>query len=273
MAKRTFEYTLQVLSDMEKAHPEKKASLCRTLGCTTAELEQWKRMAAFMIIPRDPQTGIYEQHEGFFEVPHIDVDAIPVEDFPLYFNWSYDRIYRFDMIKQPDVLMFMFLYNQSFSLAEKQANYDYYEPRCIHESSLSPSVHSILASELGLDREAFDFFRFATRIDLDNYNRNSGAGIHTTSIAAAWMNIVYGFGGMRSDGEMLSFNPTIPEHWTSYSFQVLYRGSTIRMEVSNHSAQIRVVDGQPIAILIQGLVREATREGLNISIRKLIPSS
>jgi len=69
----------------------------------------------------------------------------------------------------------MFLYNQSFSLAEKQANYNYYEPRCIHESSLSPSVHSIFASELGRDREAFDFFRFATRIDLDNYNRNTSS--------------------------------------------------------------------------------------------------
>jgi maltose phosphorylase len=266
MAKRTLEYTLQVLADMEIARPEKKADLL-----TTGEVEQWKRMAECMIIPRDPQTGVYEQHEGFFEVPHIDVDSIPVEDFPLYNNWSYDRIYRYDMIKQPDVLMFMFLYNQSFSLAEKQANYDYYEPRCIHESSLSPSVHSILAAELGREREAFDFFRFATRIDLDNYNRNTGSGIHTTSIAAAWMNIVYGFGGMRSDGEMLSFNPSIPEHWKSYNFQVLYRGSILRVEVEHDSAIIRVVDGQPVAILVQGRVQEATWEGLSVSIKKLAP--
>jgi maltose phosphorylase len=267
MAKRTFEYTLQTLADMENTRPEKKADLFHTLACTPAELEQWKRMAASMIIPRDPESGVYEQNEGFFELPHIDVDTIPVEDFPLYHNWSYDRIYRNDMIKQPDVLMFMFLYNQSFSPAEKQANYDYYEPRCIHESSLSPSVHSIFASELGRDREAFDFFRFATRIDLDNYNRNTSSGIHTTSIAAAWMNIVYGFGGMRSDGETLSFNPTIPEHWISYSFQVFYRGSTIRVEVSHLSAQIRVVDGQSISIMVQGRVKKVTKEGLIISIK------
>jgi maltose phosphorylase len=265
MAKRTFEYTLQVLADMEKTCPEKKANLFRALECTTNEMENWKRMAFCMIIPRDPKTGIYEQHEGFFNLPHIDVDTIPVEDFPLYYNWSYDRIYRNDMIKQPDVLMFMFLYNQSFSQAEKKTNYDYYEPRCIHESSLSPSVHSIFASELGRDREAFDFFRFATRIDLDNYNRNTAAGIHTTSIAAAWMNIVYGFGGMRSDGEMLSFNPTIPEQWLSYCFQVRYRGSTISVQVSHHSTQIRVVEGQPISIMLQGQVQQATAEGLCIS--------
>src|SRR5512138_1099684 len=133
------------------------------------------------------------------------------------------------MIKQPDVLMFMLLFNQSFTLDQKRANYEYYEPRCIHESSLSPSVHSIFASELGRAQEAFEFFRFAARIDLDNYNRNTGEGIHTTSIAAAWMNIVYGFGGMRSDGEMLSFHPAIPAHWNGYSLQVYYRGSTIRV--------------------------------------------
>jgi maltose phosphorylase len=266
MAKRTFEYTLQVLADMENAQPEKKIDLFRVLACAPAELEKWKHMAENMIIPRDPETGVYEQHEGFFDLPHIDLHSIPVEDFPLYHNWSYDRIYRNDMIKQPDVLMFMFLYNQSFSLAEKQANYDYYEPRCIHESSLSPSVHSIFASELGRDQEAFEFFRFATRIDLDNYNRNTAEGIHTTSIAAAWMNIVYGFGGMRSDGEILSFNPTIPEHWKSYSFQVLYRGSIIRVEVSQKRAKIRVVDGQPVSVMVQGQVREAGKVGLNILI-------
>ncbi len=223
-------------------------------------------MADQMIIPYDPETGIYEQNEGFFNLPHIDVDAIPVEDFPLYHHWSYDRIYRNDMIKQPDVLMFMFLYNQSFTQAEKRANYDYYEPRCIHESSLSPSVHSIFAAELGRSEEAFDFFRFATRIDLDNYNRNTAEGIHTTSIAAAWMNIVYGFGGMRSDGELLSFNPTIPAHWKGYSFQVLYRGSVIRVETSQHESIVRVVQGEPVTVEIRGEARMIDQHGISIEI-------
>jgi maltose phosphorylase len=172
------------------------------------------------------------------------------------------------MIKQPDVLMFMFLYNGSFSTAEKQANYDYYEPRCIHESSLSPSVHSILAAELGKHEEAFDFFRFATRIDLDNYNRNTGEGIHTTSIAAAWMNIVYGFGGMRSDGEVLSFKPSIPAHWNGYSFQVFYRGSVIRVEVSQTEAKLRIVEGKPVAIKINDQEETLGQEGISISIQE-----
>ena len=172
------------------------------------------------------------------------------------------------MIKQPDVLMFMFLHSQSFSPAEKQVNFAYYEPRCIHESSLSPSVHSILAAELGLFEKAFDYFRFATRIDLDNYNRNTSEGIHTTSIAAAWMNIIYGYGGMRSDGEIISFNPTIPEQWRAYSFQIYYRGSLIRVEVSQAKAEFRVVEGQPALLKIQGREREVDQAGLAIKIGK-----
>jgi maltose phosphorylase len=158
--------------------------------------------------------------------------------------------------------MFMFLYNQSFSRAEKQANYDYYEPRCIHESSLSPSLHSIFAAELGRQKEAFEFFRFATRIDLDNYNRNSGEGIHITSIAAAWMNVVYGYGGMRSDGDMLVFNPTIPAHWKAYSFQIVYRGSIIRVNVSQETTRIQLIEGAPVTALVRGQVREIDGDGL-----------
>jgi len=253
MAKRTFEFAVDVLSPLSQREPHRGA-LQRAEGegdlITQDELNTWRHMAEEMFIPYAAETKLYEQHEGFFNLPHIDVDSIPVEDFPLYHHWSYDRIYRNDMIKQPDVLMFMFLYNQSFSLEEKQANYDYYEPRCIHESSLSPSVHSILASELGRHREAFDFFHFATRIDLDNYNRNTHEGIHTTSIAAAWMNIVYGFGGMRSDGDVLSFKPSIPAHWNGYSFQITYRGSVIRVEVSQAEAIIKVVTGEPVKLKV-----------------------
>ena len=256
MAKRTFEFTLQTLEEMD----------LDALGCSGEELTAWHNMAEKMILPYDLQTGLYEQHEGFFNLPHIDVDSIPVEDFPLYHHWSYDRIYRNDMIKQPDVLMFMFLYNQSFTRAEIAANYDYYEPRCIHESSLSPSVHSIFATELGRPQEAFDFFRFATRIDLDNYNRNAGEGIHTTSIAAAWMNVVYGFGGMRSDSERLSFNPSIPAHWKGYSFQVAYRGAVIGVEVTQDKTTLRTTSGGPVTVNVAGKERVLDAEGITIRI-------
>jgi maltose phosphorylase len=262
MAKRTFLFTLDVLGELELHHPERKKELFETLAVQAGESATWREMADQMNIPFDPATGVYEQHEGFFDLPHIDVDAIPATEFPLYRHWSYDRIYRNDMIKQPDVLMFMFLYSQSFGLAEKQANYDYYEPRCIHESSLSPSLHSIIAAELGRMQEAFEFFRFATRIDLDDYNRNTSEGIHMTSSAGAWMNVVCGYGGLRSDGEQLVFNPTIPAHWQAYCFQVVYRSSLVRVNVTQDSARIQLLEGAPVSAVVGGRSRVIDRDGV-----------
>jgi maltose phosphorylase len=247
MARQVFLFTLDVLDDLDRKGDVPRVSL--------EERRTWRRMAENMIVPRDPSTGIYEQHEGFFGLPHVDVDAIPETDFPLYAHWSYDRIFRSDMIKQPDVLMLMLLYNQSFSAREKSANYDYYEPRCIHESSLSPSVHSILAAELGRHGDAFEMFRFATRIDLDNYNRNTAEGLHMTSIAAAWMNIVYGFGGLRSDTETLLLDPRIPEKWTLCKFHILYRGSVVAVEARHDRTIIMVVDGAPVSLSVGGVAR------------------
>jgi maltose phosphorylase len=252
MAKKSFEFTLETIREMKVAVPEEFAGIAAATGLQAEELEDWENKAAKMRIPLDPESGVYEEHDGFFDMPHMDIHSIPVTEFPLYSNWSYDRLYRYDMIKQPDVLMFMFLYSGQFTRESKLANYEYYEPRCIHESSLSPSIHSILASEIGKHEEAYKFFEFATRLDLDNYNRNTREGLHTTSIAAAWMNIVYGFGGMRSDGKMLSFNPSLPERWTSYSFQVQYSGVHLRIVVEKNKVSLTALSGGSAEILVFG---------------------
>jgi maltose phosphorylase len=266
MAQKTFEYTLKTYNDMESSCPDLLAELRRKTRLDSGELAEWARMAAEMHVPQDPATLVFEQHDGFFNMPHIDIRQIPVSDFPLYHNWSYDRIYRYDMIKQPDVLMFIFLYNQEFSDDVKRANYDYYEPRCIHESSLSPSIHSILAAELGYHQQAFDFCRFATRLDLDNYNRNTHEGLHTTAIAAAWMNIVYGFGGLRSDGEKLKLCPGIPKAWNAYSFHFIYRGSTIKVRVDKEMAVFKVMNGPPVSVKIYDTDYRIDAPGVKIKI-------
>lgn len=252
MAQKSFEYTLDTLSEMKKQAPEAFALVAEKSGLRDEEFTDWKNKADNMKIPVDEVTGVFEEHDGFFDMPHIDIHSIPVTEFPLYSNWSYDRLYRYDMIKQPDVLMFMFLYNGQFSKEAKLANYEYYESRCIHESSLSPSIHSILASEIGKPEEAYSFFEFATRLDLDNYNRNTREGLHTTSIAAAWMNIVYGFGGMRSDGDRLSFQPSLPERWNEYSFQVMYEGVLLRILVNKTSVTLTAINGGSTDITVYG---------------------
>lgn len=250
MGKKTLEYTLDVLKRCSEMAPEIYDAAIRDRSLTEKETEKFRMIAENMYIPYQEETGIFEQHEGYFNLPHIDIDQISMEEFPLYHHWTYDRIYRNNMLKQPDVLMMMLLYNKDFTKEQLESNYDYYEPKCIHESSLSPSVHSILASQLKKEEEAYKFFGFATRMDLDNYNRNTGEGLHTTSIAAAWMNIVYGFGGMRSDGKELSFAPSLPKQWEGYSFRVHWKGDILFVAIDKDHMRISSKKGSGIKVLI-----------------------
>ena len=249
MGLRTLTCACEALTEMKCQQPERYAALCEKACFAESEMEHWREIADNMYLPQT-ESGLFEQHDGYFDLPHTDIHAIPVSQFPLYDHWSYDRIYRTDMIKQPDVLMIFYLHSTSFSEEVKRVNYDFYEPHTIHESSLSPSIHSILAAELGYMDEAVNFFGFATRLDLDNYNRNTREGLHTTSIAMAWANIVYGFAGLRSDGELLRFAPRLPERWKKLSFSITYRGSILHICMETTQSSFRLMKGAPVQLQI-----------------------
>lgn len=249
MGKRTLEYAADALDRMQAERPAEYAALAKKTSLCDSELADWRQVAENMFLPQD-ETGLIEQHDGFFDLPHTDIAAVPQSEFPLYEHWSYDRIYRTDMIKQPDVLMMLYLYNSSFSRSVKEVNYSYYQPRTIHESSLSPAIHSILAAELDRMDEAVDLFGFATRLDLDNYNCNTREGLHITSIAMAWANIVYGFAGLRSDGDRLSFAPHLPERWQRLSFSLTYKGRILTVCMEPERTVIRLKSGVPMALVV-----------------------
>lgn len=252
MGKKTFLFALETLRAMEKDAPTTLAAL----NVSSAERKDWQEKADKMYLPYDAQTKLFEQHMGYFHLPHVDINAIAAEEFPLYSHWSYERIYRNDMVKQPDVLMFFLLYGSEFTREQLEANFDFYEPRCIHESSLSPSIHSILACRLGKMAKAESLFDFATRMDLDNYNRNTCEGLHTTSIAGAWMNIVCGFGGLRTDAATLTLSPSIPKGWQSYSFRICTGGSVLKVSIDQAHVTVQVLQGDDVKAVLYG--REIT---------------
>ena len=256
MAKKMFEYLFLLLNKYECEE------LLNKCGYSKDFLDKMHDASDKMLILYDDNTKLFEQHDGFFKLPHIDINSIPVTDFPLYAHWSYDRIYRNDLIKQPDVLMFMFLYSSEFSLEQKKANYDFYESKCLHESSLSPSIHSIFASEIGYEKQADDFFGFATRLDLDDYNRNTCEGLHMTSIAAAWMNIVYGFLGLRSDSKELSIAPKLPSKWKSYSVNLLYKDRHLKVEVNKNNLIFKLDGNDSINLKIYGKNTEISNNSI-----------
>ncbi len=252
MGKKAFEFTLAVLAEMRQQAPDLYQQAIAKTGLKPNEPEQWKEMAAKMRIVKDERTGVYEQHAGYFDLPHVDLQRFPPDQIPVYKHWAYIKIFRHNMVKQPDVLNLMYFYSQDYTMEEKRANYEFYEARTIHESSLSPSLHAILAAELGKLDEAYTFFSYGARMDLDDYNRNTDQGLHVTSAAGVWASMIFGFGGMRTDGDVLSFHPTLPTRWKSYRFRVRYQGAIIEVRVDGKQAEFRVISGSPVKVRVYG---------------------
>ena len=158
MAKKCFQWALETAAEMRKQAPEQLRRVFKKIKLREAELRDWRRKARDMRVLQDPRTGLIEQHDGYFDMPRLPLAKVPPTDFPLYHHWAYVRIFRWDMTKQPDVLLLPFFFSREYSEKAKRVNFEYYEPRCSHESSLSPGIHSILAAELGIAREGLRVF-------------------------------------------------------------------------------------------------------------------
>ena len=193
---------------------------------TKEEIQQWLHIAQYIYLPYSEKYGVYLQQDGFLDKDLKPVTAIPAEERPLNQHWSWDRILRSPYIKQADTLQGFYFFEDHFTKEELQKHYEFYEPFTVHESSLSPCVHSVLASALGKTDEAYTLYLRTARLDLDDYNKEVHEGLHITSMAGTWLSIVEGFAGMRVKNGELHFTPRLPKHWKSLSFKVIFQGET-----------------------------------------------
>ena len=193
---------------------------------TKEETQQWLHIAQNIYLPYSEKYGVYLQQDGFLDKDLKPVTAIPAEERPLNQHWSWDRILRSPYIKQADTLQGFYFFEDHFTKEELQRHYEFYEPFTVHESSLSPCVHSVLASALGKTDEAYTLYLRTARLDLDDYNKEVHEGLHITSMAGTWLSIVEGFAGMRVKNSELHFTPRLPKHWKSLSFKVIFQGET-----------------------------------------------
>ena len=191
---------------------------------TKEETQQWLHIAQNIYLPYSEKYGVYLQQDGFLDKDLKPVTAIPAEERPLNQHWSWDRILRSPYIKQADTLQGFYFFEDHFTKEELQKHYEFYEPFTVHESSLSPCVHSVLASALGKTDEAYTLYLRTARLDLDDYNKEVHEGLHITSMAGTWLSIVEGFAGMRVKNSELHFTPRLPKHWKSLSFKVIFQG-------------------------------------------------
>ncbi len=174
---------------------------------------------------------MFLQQDGFLDKELIPVAELDPAQRPINQRWSWDRILRSCYIKQADVLQGFYFLEDQFDLEALRRHYEFYEPFTVHESSLSPCVHAILAAKLNKPEKAYEFYLRTSRLDLDDYNNDTEDGLHITSMAGTWMTIVEGFAGMRIKDGKLYLNPMLPKEWEGYKFRVLFRGATLLITV------------------------------------------
>ena len=175
---------------------------------------------------------------------------------PINQHWSWDRILRSCFIKQADVLQGIYVFEDEYDTETIRRNFEFYEPRTVHESSLSPCVHSILASRIGEAQRAYELYLRTSRLDLDDYNNEVSEGLHITSMGGTWMSVVHGFGGMRIREGMLSFDPHLPEQWDSLSFKILFRGRTLQITIRKEEVTIQKLEGEDLELLLYGVKQQ-----------------
>ncbi|EUJ23552.1 maltose phosphorylase [Listeria grandensis FSL F6-0971] len=241
----TLRYTIESLA---KITPGKKAEL----QVSDAEIDLWQDIIDNMYFPYDEKWQIFVQHDTFLDKELRSTDTLTEADKPINQNWSWDKILRSCFIKQADVLQGIYIFGDEFDFETKQRNYEFYEPLTVHESSLSPAVHTVLAAEIGREDKAVEMYNRTARLDLDNYNNDTDDGLHITSMAGSWIAIVQGFAGMRTYQERLSFAPFLPKTWTKYAFKINYRDRLIEVSVNAKTVRLELLDGAPLELDLFG---------------------
>jgi len=222
-----------------------------------------------MYFPYDEERQVFVQHDTFLDKDLKPVSALDKADLPLNQHWSWDKILRSCFIKQADVLQGIYLFGDEFTLEEKERNFDFYEPMTVHESSLSPCIHAILASELHKEEKAVELYQRTARLDLDNYNNDTEDGLHITSMAGTWMSIVEGFAGMKVRDNKLQFNPFLPSQWQSFSFNIGFRGTQLKIKISSAELCITNNSSETVAVSVFNETFDIAQGEKKISLKAL----
>jgi maltose phosphorylase len=249
----TLRFTQNGVDYVKKADPAKYQALVQKINFNEKEeTAKWTDITEKMYYAEDKTRGVFLQQDGFLDKELIKVSDLPASERPLNQKWSWDRILRSCFIKQADVLQCIYLFEDDFTLDQVKKNFDFYEPMTVHESSLSPCVHAILASKLGYEEKAYEMYLRTARLDLDDYNNDTEDGCHITSMAGTWMSVVKGFGGMKIKEGVIHLHPFIPSQWKQYSFRLEFRGRVLKVKVAKEKTEVILESGDSLDIVLNG---------------------
>ncbi|MZQ75700.1 MAG: glycoside hydrolase family 65 protein [Peptoclostridium sp.] len=238
MACWNMEYAAATLAIMKKRDTHRYDLALARLGMENGEVQTWLKICSEMYFPFWQEQGVFEQQDGYRDKVLEDASAIPKGELPISRSWSWDRILRSCFIKQADVLQAFYMMPENFSQETIKRNFEFYEPKTVHESSLSALVHSIVASRVCDFKKALSLFEHSVTLDLENRNADTADGLHITSMSGAYLCICLGFAGIRFENGNLSMNPTVPQGWDGYSFNMMFNESPMNISVSKDSVVI-----------------------------------
>jgi maltose phosphorylase len=252
IAKWCINYAIEQIQKVEVDYPSDFVRIMNKVKLSQDEMQAMQKVADNMYFPYSEELGVYLQQDGFLDKELITVANLDKSQRPINQKWSWDRILRSPYIKQADTLQGFYFFEDHFTIGELEIHFDFYEPFTVHESSLSPCVHSIQAAVLGRMEQAYTFYLRTSRLDLDDYNKEVEEGLHITSMAGTWMSIVEGFGGMRVKNNQLHFEPKIPKQWNGYSFKVNFRNAIVKVAVNQQETIVSIEGNADVEVFVNG---------------------
>ena len=252
LAKWCIDYTIEQIHKVQNEYSVDYSRIMSKVNLDDAEIAHWKKVADKMYFPYSEEHDVYLQQDGFLDKELVKVHDLDKSQRPINQKWSWDRILRSPYIKQADTLQGFYFFEDHFSKEQLEKHFDFYEPFTVHESSLSPCVHSIQAAVLGRMEQAYTFYLRTSRLDLDDYNKEVEEGLHITSMAGTWMSIVEGFGGMRVKNDALHFEPRIPKEWNGYSFKINFRNQILKVAVHQNETNFTLEGETAIPVFVNG---------------------
>ncbi len=262
MAKWNIEKSFELLAWLKENHKYDYETIVAKTGLTAKELQKWKDVAEKIYIPRSEQ--LLEQHEGYFKLKDYTVTEYDENNMPLWPDGvDITKPGDYTLIKQPDVIMLLHIPGDTFSLETKKINYEYYEKRTMHKSSLSPGLYCLMGLVVGDMTKGYEYFMRTALVDLQDNQGNTGLGLHAAGAGITWQTAVFGFGGMYVSKEGYpGFSPQwLPEKWKSLKFKVYWKGNLLGITVKEKEVHVEILEGdKEISVLLYGKLKKISKK-------------
>ncbi|MBM6405460.1 glycoside hydrolase family 65 protein [Phycicoccus sp. CSK15P-2] len=266
MARYTLEQAAAAVERVRREEPEEWQRFAGRYSVRDEEVREWLACAAGMHIPFDEGLGIHPQDDFFLDREVWDLSRTPAELRPLLLHYHPLVIYRFQVLKQADVVLALFLQGDRFTTEQKRADFEYYDPITTGDSTLSAVVQSVVAAEVGYHDAAYEYFCRALYVDLANLHDNTVDGLHVASAGGVWAALVGGFGGMRDHQGALSLDPRLPVGWDRLTYRLTWRDTRVRVDTGPTEVVLTVEAGDgTVPVAVRG-VRYEVRPDAPVSV-------